>query len=278
MPGLNISHDTLDDLPESINPRDLYTERDGKFILTGVSGLKTQADVDAIKGFLKTERDEHKATKLKYRDFHDVDVEKYNADMLRLAELEVLTKGTQEEFDAKLEGLTEARVRSRLSPLERDAKKSTEAMATMSEELDTLRAEKSGRVILDNLRLTAADAKLPAESMPDAELLAQNIFTLDETTGRPITKVNQLGFTDGVEADVFMQELREKRAHWWPESRGGNATGSRGGSAFPNNPFSGAHWNVTEQGRVFKEQGRDKAEQMAKAGGTTFGGPRPEKK
>lgn len=57
---------------------------------------------------------------------------------------------------------------------------------------------------------------------------------------------------------------------------GGGASGSTSRSTDPN-PFSDAHWNVTEQGRVIKEKGQDVANRMAKAAGTTVGGPRPVK-
>lgn len=275
MPLLQVSHDSLDSLPESIDPRELYTERDGKFVLTGITGVKTQADVDAIKGYLQEERNAHKDTKKKLHAFDGMDSEELQTKLDRLAELEVLTKGQQEDFDSKLEELTEARVRSRVSPLEREVKKKDEAIAEMAEELAMLRTAQVQRTILDDVRAAATEANLPAEALADAELLAENIFIVDENTGKPVTKENRLGFTDGVEADVFFTELKEKRPHWWPASRGGDAPGSGRGSAFPNNPWSDKHWNMTEQGKVFKAQGREKAEQMAKAAGTTIGGPRP---
>ena len=116
MPGLNVTHDSLDSLPESIDPRELYTERDGKFVLTGVAGLKTQADVDAIKTYLQTERDEHKATKSKYRDFADMDASDIQAKLDRLGELEVLTKGQSEDFPIDLAiSIQVWRILSRLS-------------------------------------------------------------------------------------------------------------------------------------------------------------------
>ena len=275
MPTLNVIHDSIDDIPE--NYRDLYTGRDGKFALTGITGLKTQVDVDAIKTHLQTERDAHKATKAKYHDFADMDANDIQAKLGRLAELEILTAGQQEDFDKKLEDLTEARVRSRLSPLERDAKRHAEVFAAVNEEIAVLRSEKVERTILDGLRITAAESKLPTESMADAELLAQNIFTIDEASGRPVTRENRLGFTEGVEVDVFMLELKEKRPHWWPASSGGDAQGSGRGNAYPNNPWSKDHWNITQQGQVFKDHGRDKAEQMAKAAGTLLGSGPPQK-
>ena len=279
MPQLSTSIDAsaFEALPETINPRELYVEQDGKHVLTGIAGMKTQQDVDTVKGYLQTERDEHKETKKKLRAFDGLEADDVQTKLSRLAELEVMAKGNNEEFESKLEELTEARVNTRVAPVERQLKAAQDALKEQEEELLTLRAEKTQRVILDSVRLAAGDAKLPAEAMADAELLAEAIFEIEDTTGKPITKENKLGFTQGVEADVFFTELKEKRPHWWPESRGGNAPGSGGGGGFPNNPWSAKHWNVTEQGRVFKEHGKEKAEQMARAAGTTFGGPKPEK-
>ena len=42
--ALQATHDKLDDIPEAY--RDLYTERDGKYELTGIAGIKTAADVE----------------------------------------------------------------------------------------------------------------------------------------------------------------------------------------------------------------------------------------
>lgn len=41
------------------------------------------------------------------------------------------------------------------------------------------------------------------------------------------------------------------------------------------NPFSHEHWNMTKQGDFLKKHGTEKAEQMARAAGTTIGGRRP---
>jgi len=44
--GLEAIHKTLEEIPEQY--RDLYSERNGQFELTGISGVKTQADVDRL--------------------------------------------------------------------------------------------------------------------------------------------------------------------------------------------------------------------------------------
>ena len=43
---LELSYDTKDAIPNGF--AELYTEKDGKFVLTGVNGMKTQTDVDNV--------------------------------------------------------------------------------------------------------------------------------------------------------------------------------------------------------------------------------------
>jgi hypothetical protein len=43
------------------------------------------------------------------------------------------------------------------------------------------------------------------------------------------------------------------------------------------NPWTADNWNMTEQGKIYTSD-PSRAEQLAKAAGTTVGGPRPAKK
>jgi len=74
---------------------------------------------------------------------------------------------------------------------------------------------------------------------------------------------------------VFLTEMQDKRPHWWPKSVGGGAGGSGNGFGGAANPWTAENWNMTQQGAYVKENGMDKATQMAKAAGTTVGGMKP---
>jgi len=54
-------YEKKEDVPQDFES--LYTEKDGKFELTEVEGLKTQADIDRLQEAARKERDDHKATK-----------------------------------------------------------------------------------------------------------------------------------------------------------------------------------------------------------------------
>ncbi|QFR59625.1 hypothetical protein P6F33_gp24 [Pseudomonas phage Quinobequin-P09] len=92
--------------------------------------------------------------------------------------------------------------------------------------------------------------------------------------GKVVTR-DGVGVTPGIDATVWLTEMQSKKTHWWGPSQGGGAGGNRSGSGGGANPWSADGWNMTEQGRILKEN-RSRAEQMAKSAGTTIGGPRPQ--
>jgi hypothetical protein len=128
------------------------------------------------------------------------------------------------------------------------------------------------RIVTVAVRGAASKLKVVDSAVEDVTLLAERLFTIDET-GAVVTKDN-VGVTPGISADVWLTDMQAKRPHWWGPSQGGGAGGNRGGNSGVTNPWSKDAWNLTEQGRIYKENS-GKAEQLAKAAGTTIGGPKP---
>lgn len=264
---LKVIHDTLEEIPEAF--RELYTQRDGKYLLTGIAGVKTEADVATLSKSLNSERDEHKATKEKLRLWEGLEPDKVRLQLDRVAELEVAARGNKEEIDKKLEELTEARVRSRIAPVERENTAVKKQLEEATVQLQQLQKEQVRRTVHDNVRAAAEKGKILPEAIVDVLLLADAVFAVAEG-GAVLTKDNAFGITPGLSPEVWVQEMQDKRPHWWPRSESGNAKGS-GGGGYSNNPFSREHWNMTEQGKIVKEKGKDVAEMMAKAAGVTLG-------
>jgi len=262
--SLNVVHATIDEIPEAF--RELYSERDGKFHLTGISGMKSQADIDRLSNALNMEKSDHAKVKEKLRLFDGLDADEVRKELLRIPELEVMAKGNKEEFETKLEELTEARVKSRLAPVELELKRTKESLEATGEELSGLQSEKRRRTVTDEINKHATESKVQSTALADVMLLGEQVFDVTED-GQVITKENQYGITPGIGADVFIQELKEKRPHYWPVSNGGGAKGSGAGGNMGNNPWSGDNWSVTEQGKVIAAQGMDKAKQMASSAG-----------
>lgn len=268
---LKLAYTSQDDIPEAF--RDLYTESDGTFKLTGIDGLISNDDLAAAKRNTEAEREAHKKTKARLRHFVDMSDEQLTEatnKLDRFEELEAAAGGKLD--DDKINDMVEKRINSRTAPLERQ-------IATLTSELDESRAETSGlkkdkttRSIQDDVRAAATKLKLLPEAVDDAFMLADRVFEVTEE-GTVVTKDN-VGVTPGIGAEVWLTDLKEKRPHWWPTSSGGGAQPGGGGVGSGNNPWGAKTWNLTAQGQQFRADPA-KATQLAQAAGTTIGGARP---
>lgn len=261
------------DTLEGVEPHfhSLYTERNGKFELTGIEGIKTQADIDRLQVSLTKERSDHKVLKDRYGMLGDRKPEDIIAALDRIPELEAAAKGNID--DAKLNEMVEGRIKTRLAPIERQAQTLAQQLAERDSALNELRGKESQRIVADSVRTAAMKLKVVDSALEDVILLGERVFAIDESTGSVVTK-DGVGVTPGISADVWLTDMQAKRPHWWGPSQGGGAGGNRGGGAGVTNPWSKDSWNLTEQGRVYKENVA-KAEQLAKAAGTSIGGPKP---
>jgi len=273
---LNANYDAQDDIPEAY--RELFTEKDGKWELTGIDGIKTQADITRIQEGLNKERKDHKETKGKLKAFDNVDLEQNKKDGEELIELRTKIEAgaggefDQEKFDEAVEKLATARAATASAPLKRDL----DTMTTERDELKTANADyavkNTNRIISDAVRKAAITIKVIDTAVEDVLLLGERIFEVAED-GSVITK-DAVGVTPGIAPDIWLAEMQEKRPHWWPASQGGGAGGSGDGGGFDKNPWSLEHWNLTLQGAAVKAD-RGKADRMAVSAGTTVGGLKP---
>ena len=272
---LSAVHDTIDDIPE--NFRELYTEKNGKFELTGIAGVKSQADVDRLQTALQKEREDHKTAKGKFEIWGDLDHEEVMSKLDRIPELEAAAADKLDEagIEEIVTRRTEGTIKSQMAPLERQianlSKERDEAVGLVSQ----FQEKETKRAIHDNVRAELTKAKVIPEAQEDALMLAERIFEVQED-GAIVTKDN-VGVTPGITADAWLVDIQEKRPHWWGTSSGGGAAGGRNqsGMGFANNPWSPDHWNLTKQGQIIKEHGSEKAAQMAQAAGSKVGATRP---
>lgn len=267
--GIKAVVDNLDDVDPKYH--DLYQEKNGKFELTGVEGFKTQADVDRVQNSLVKERNDHKATKEKYSFLADMDVTQVQTMLDKYPELEAAVNSGGKLDEAAIQKLVEGRLTSLTAPLKRDLEKARKELSERDEKIGEFTKKEKTRLITDHIRSAASKLKTRDTAIEDAILAGMNVFEVAED-GSVITR-DGVGVTPGISAEVWLTDMQSKKPHWWDESSGGGASGSRSG-AVPNNPFSAQHWNLTEQGRLVKEN-RTKAEQMAKSAGTTIGGGKP---
>ena len=270
-------HATQEEIPEAF--RELYTEKGGKWELTGISGVKTQADIDRMQTGLTTERDDHKATKAKLAVWGELDHADTMTKLDRIPELEAAAGDKLDE--AGIEEIVSKRVEgtlaSKLAPVERQLVTALKERDDFAGENKTFKTNNTRRKIHDTVRKSLVAQKVRSEAHEDALMLAERIMEVTED-GHVVTRDN-VGVAPGLDSDGWLAEIQDSRPHWWPDSQGGGARGSTGaGGMTGKNPFSHDGWNMTAQGQLIREKGMDHAKKLAVAAGTTVGGPKPPKK
>jgi hypothetical protein len=263
--------DNLDNVPAAFH--ELYTEQNGKFIVTGVNGVKPLDEFNRVHGGLTKERNDHKTTKSIVAAYQALgELPDLQSKLDRIAELEAAAGGKLDE--AAIDKLVTTRLVSKTAPLERTIAQLQKDVGDRDGLLAQFQTERTQRSIQDSLReaLKKHEGFQPS-AFEDAAMLAERVFEVNED-GKVVTK-DGVGVTPGVDAAVWLSEMQTKRPHWWGTSQGGGSRGNTGGNTGGgSNPFSNENWNMTEQGRLLVANPA-RAEQMARAAGTTVGGRRP---
>ncbi len=116
--AIELSYEKEDEVPEA--HKELYTEVDGKWNLTGITGMKTQADVDRLTTSLTKERGVSAALKKKNETWGDLDQEKVLSELDELKEARIrLEAGDGKIDEEKVEALVTARVATQVAPIQR---------------------------------------------------------------------------------------------------------------------------------------------------------------
>jgi hypothetical protein len=276
-------YDSADAIPETVQFRDLFTEKNGKWELTGIPGIKTQADIDRISDGLRKEREDHGKAKTALSQlktsigaWSDLKPEEITAKIDGYDALELAAKGANTVNAEEIEKRVKAELNRHTAPLERKITDLTTGLTTATEQITGYQSAERQRKIHDAVRAARIKAKVLDTAEEDALYLAERMFDVGED-GRITTKDN-VGVTPGVEPDVWLTEMQPKRPHWWPTSVGGGAGGgkSNGNTGGPN-PWSQKGWNVTQQGAYLREHGIEKATQMASLAGVKLGAIAPAK-
>jgi hypothetical protein len=265
---LNAVLDNLDGLDEKY--KDLYVEKNGKFVLIPIEGLKPKAEFDVVYNALGKERNDHKVTKTSLTAFEGLNPTEVREKLDRIAELELAAAGKLD--DKAIDQLVVTRLQSKVAPIERARDQAVRERDELAAQVAEFKTTDKKRRISDKVTAAARGAKLLDTAHEDAVLLAERIFDVDEA-GNVVTKDN-VGVTPGLTPDLWLSDMQTKRPHWWGPSQGGGAA-FRGGQAGGPNPFTAEGWNLTEQGKLISSD-RARAAKLAEQAGTTIGGRKPE--
>lgn len=273
MDPLEVTYDDLNSVPQEF--KSLYTEKDGKAVLTGINGLKTQQDVMNVQEALRKEREDHKKAQEALKPWKTLgdDPSELQAKLDRIQELELAAGGKVDE-DA-ITKMVEARLGQKTGPLERQLKDTTTTLEQIQQENSQLKNTLVTRDRNDAVRSVATEMKVLSTAIPDVEMVAGMFLERDETTGEFIVKADAKGVTPGADVKQFLKEMQKQRPHWWPQSQGGGAGGGKGFGDSDDNPWSPKGWSLTRQGQYVREHGMAAAEAAAKTAGSKIGSTRP---
>lgn len=278
---LKTVYDNQEDIPAGYEA--LYSERNGRWELTQIEGVKTPADVERVQTALNKERGEHKATKQALEKFGDLNPDEVHTTLERVpeleAQLEAAKKGGKLEGE-ELEKIVTARINQATGPLARE-KQTLERKLLEKDKLITdkdsenanLRTTITAGNIDQAVRAAAIESKMTVTAIPDALIRARSAFEITED-GKVITK-DGTGYTPGLSPKEWVKEMQEQAPHWWPASQGGGANGGGANGGKTTNPWMKANWNITAQGQYVKQHGVAKAEEAAKQAGSTLGATKP---
>lgn len=283
MDKLKTIYDTAEEVPAGFE--DLYTERNGKLELTGIIGVKTEADVARVNEALKKERADHRSSKEQLAKFVDIDPEVVHAQLEELestkAQLEAFTKDGKID-ETKLEPVINSRVKAALGPKDREIAQlartldeQKKATAEAAKERDDMKSTIKHSSVERAIRDAAVQLKMVPTAIDDAVMTGLSMLDIADD-GAIVTK-DVKGVTPGIGPMDWLKDMQDKRPHWWPQSVGGGAQGGRGAGSGSRaeNPFSAEGWNMTKQGNLVRTLGLDKANAIAAQVGSKVGDTKP---
>lgn len=272
MPGYDTILDSLDGVPEAV--AELYTEKNGKFELTGFRGVRTQADLDRVQEGKRAEVEAHNATRASLEAWTPLGESPAEVQKLldRIPDLETAAEGKWDE--TKVEEMAQRRaegmVRSQVLPVERQRDQLKGENEELREKVKGLEAAAALRVVHDAIEAEAA--VLADGAILDAKDYFGRVMEVGED-GVPVTRDGS-GLTPGLTAKSAMEEVLEsgRRPHWFKETRGGGSQGGDGPGPV-GNPWTHDGWSMKAQGEYLRKHGREKAAAAAKAAGTSLDRP-----
>jgi hypothetical protein len=286
MSKLKAKYSSQEDIPEKY--RDLFEPRgesepgaaDGWFVLANIEGIDTEGNVVRLESALAKEKKENKS--LKERLEHaggGKSSEEIHALEDKITELEASLANAGKPDDDKINTLVEARVKTKLGPVERDLKKTREDLEKERSVSKELSDNISRTKITEAARKAATKANVVPHALDDFLMRAERVFEIVELDGREkVVTRDAVGVTPGLDPDSYLSEITPNVPHWFQASQGAGSRGGLGLGTNGKNPWGAEAWNMTEQGRVIKEHGLEKAERLAKEAGSAVGATGPTKK
>ncbi len=268
-------YDKLEEIPTQF--QELFTERGGKYELTGVEGIQTQANVLRLETALQKEREDHKKVKENLNKFSVLGstpeelIQKL--DLFEEYKLKAeSTSGTVDE--TKIQAIVDSKVAREKAVFDRQVKSLLDEKSSLTTQLQELSGTITRSKLETALRKAAESAKVNVTAIEDIVIIGERMFEVTND-GKIFTKDGLNSVQAGLSPEIWLSDMKNTRPHWFPTSQGGGANGSGGANGGANNPWTKEGWNMTKQGETIRTLGMEKASQMAKLAGSEIGATSP---
>lgn len=241
--GIQLQYEKSDDIPE-MSVKELFAEKDGKMVFTGVEGLKTQSDIDKLNEALRKERNDHSLLKESMKKFDGVDLEEVRALKNKVISLEELTKNSSQSEES-----ISAIVEKRLA-IERadDLKKLEEANNRIGE----LESFKFGRELGEQIKSNLSD-RIASEHQSTVSYILKNNSERQADGTYLLKDCSEFGLTSGMTLEQAVSKLSETNPVFAPKNTAGHGKGATGTTGAIKDPFSKENFSMTEQHKLYKE-------------------------
>lgn len=255
--------DTLDGVEEAFHA--LYSERDGKFEITGINGMKTTADVDRLQSALGKERIVSGGFKTKLTAFGDHTAESIQTLTDSNSDLAIQLEAAKKDggpSDEDLDKMAESRAVMRIRPIERDLAKVTKQLEEITGERNTLAASQNKSKIVSAVERAGVtkDVGVQKDVMASGDLAAWAERAFEVVDGVVVTREGINGVNPGITPDQALLDMKEgnSRPYWFGPTVGAGATGGKGGEgSTEDNPFAidkitGTPVNLTKASAIYR--------------------------
>lgn len=254
---LQATYDKKEDIPSQYV--DLYKESNGVFSLT-VKGLVPQDNVDRLNEALRKEKNDHKASKQKYKALAGLDLTPEEI-VTRLDEYDVLKAGQGSKDGKFTEEEVNARIKAATAPLERDINSLKSERETLNADIANYKKKDEDHQFRQQIAELGQKVGLRTVAQDDAYRFAREVCEINED-GQIVTKEGINGVSPYLTLENLLRDVSTTRPHWFEETNGGGSSGNRGSGSSGNNPWTDAHWNVTEQSKLIATN-REQAQLLA---------------
>lgn len=239
---LKAKYESLDEIPETVDARSLYEERDGEFVLKkdSIVGVKSEADIARLQTALTKERIARKEAETSLSMF----------------------PGPPEDVIAELEALKDKGAQpnqAQLRELEKLRQELTASKSKVGELENTIGSHK-----LKSEFIKEATAQgVTSAALDDVLLWGEKLFAVKE--GEVVSKDETSMLTP---ADWLSQlKTSGKKDYWFEQSQGGGAQGGKGAASVTGvEHFTKGTANLTKMSKIYSDD-PEKAERLAKLAG-----------